>query len=112
MRLPLSWARPDRRGLSAGRVDLRTVAGAVAVAVTAAVLAVLVVLKVVTRPAWRASARSGVVECLSSGDPGRSADRLHQVGRLGCVLARLEPVRTDYLELFIALLLVALLAGE
>ena len=96
------------------RVGRRAVERVVITAATAMVLLGLVGLKVVTHPAWLASARSGVVECLGGEDSGsgRSADRLHRVGRLGCVVARLEPARTEYLELSVALLLVALLAGE
>lgn len=93
----------------------RRAGGRIAVtAVTAMALLGLVVVKAVTHPAWLGSVRGGVVECFGGDDggAGRSADRLHRVGRLGCVLARLEPARTEYLELSVALLLVALLVGE
>jgi hypothetical protein len=85
-----------------------------AVRIAAAVLATivllgLVILKAVTHPAWRASARSGAVGCLGGDDV---PDRLHQVQRLGCVVARLEPIRADYVELAVALLLIVVLAGE
>lgn len=96
------------------KVGRRAVVRVAITAATALMLLGLVVLKVVIHPAWLVSARGGAVECLGGDDggSGRSADRLHRVGRLGCVVARLEPVRTDYLELSVALLLVALLVGE
>jgi hypothetical protein len=100
---------------AARRIVRRPATRVAAAAMAATVLFGLVILKAVVHPAWRASARGGVLACLSRGNggvPDRSADRLHQMQRMGCVVTRLEPIRTDYLELAIALLLIALLAGE
>lgn len=96
------------------RILGRPVVRVVAAAMAATVLLGLVILKAVTHPAWRASARGGMLACLGGDDRrlDRSTDRLHLVQRMGCVVARLEPIRTDYVELAIALLLVAFLVGE
>jgi hypothetical protein len=83
-----------------------------AIVVTVMVLAMLVGLKVATRPAWRASARAGLTSCMRGHWSARSAGRLHGAGHLARCAARLEPARTDYLELATVGLLVTLLAGE
>jgi hypothetical protein len=99
-------------GCRTGPASRRAVAGVAAIVVTSMVLVMLVGLKVASRPVWRASARVGLTSCMRGHWSPRSGDRLHRTGRLGRCAARLEPVRTEYLELATAGLLVALLAGE
>jgi hypothetical protein len=99
-------------GCRTGPASRRAVAGVTAIVVTSMALVMLVGLKVASRPVWRASARAGLTSCMRGHWSPRSGDRLHRTGRLARCGARLEPVRTDYLELATAGLLVALLAGE
>src|SRR4051812_44603289 len=110
MRQTVRWPWLERRVDAAGPGHVRrTAAEVTAVGVTCLVLAVLAVLKVVIRPVWRASARRGLTGCMTGPGSGRSTDRFHLMGHLAGCLARLEPVRSDYLELATAALLVALL---
>src|SRR5439155_7333320 len=111
MRRPVRWWRRDRPRPVAG-AGRHTAGEVAAIAVTVAVLAALVVLKVVTRPVWRASARTGMAACVTGRGPGGSADRLHLMGHLAGCVARPEPARTDYVELAVVALLVGLLVAE
>jgi hypothetical protein len=94
------------------RAGSRLVAERAALAVTAVILVGLVVLKALTRPAWRASARTRLGGCVPEQVGAHPPERLHLLGRLATCAGRVEPIRTDYLELSAGAVLLVLLVVE
>lgn len=81
-------------------------------AATLTLITGLVALKAAMRPDWRASARTGLASCVHGHWWAHAGGSLDRAGHLALCAARLEPVRTDYVEWAAAAVLALLLAGE